>query len=234
MATWRWSGPGVLEARDGIKFEASALPFLVDGWGKVQKLPYREGQHVFESDRQAFGYILEVAKRDLQYYGRKDERMTCFGYKQQANFLLMEKVRQCADDLEYERLRQHWDTVNRPKYVDFKWSPKQYEAIKLIDERLAYDDEEEKAQSKRFMYIAGAPGSGKSAVILEAAIRAARNGMRVLIVCPTGQLVHAFKSKLPEFDGVERIQVDTMHGVLKYKRPTDDKKVQHPVSPSAY
>ena len=232
MATWRWSGPGVLEARDGIKFAETALPFLVDDMGKVQKLPYREGQHVFESDRQAFGYILEVAKRDLQYYGRKDERMTCFGYKQQANFLLMEKVRQCADDLEYERLRQHWDTVNRPKYVDFKWSPKQYEAIKLIDERLAYDDEEEKAQSKRFMYIAGAPGSGKSAVILEAAIRAARNGMRVLIVCPTGQLVHAFKSKLPEFDGVERIQVDTMHGVLKYKRPTDDKKVQH-AGPSA-
>ena len=30
----------------------------------------------------------------------------------------------------------------------------------------------------------------------------------------------------------ERIQVDTMHGVLKYKRPTDDTKVQH-AGPSA-
>ena len=77
------------------------------------------------------------------------------------------------------------------------------------------------------MYIAGSPGSGKSACILEAALRACRKGMRVLIVCPTGQLVHAFKSMLPEVDGVELIQVDTMHGVLKYKRPTEDKKVQH-------
>ena len=49
----------------------------------------------------------------------------------------------------------------------------------------------------------------------------------MLIVCPTGQLVHAFKSMLPEVDGVELIQVDTMHGVLKYKLPTEDKKVQH-------
>ncbi len=137
------------------------------------------------------------------------------------------EVCQCTDELEYEQLRQHWDTVNRPKYRDFKWSTNQYEALKLIDERLAYEDEQEKKESKRFMYIAGSPGSGKSACILEAALRACRKGMRVLIVCPTGQLVHAFKSMLPEVDGVELIQVDTMHGVLKYKRPTEDKKVQH-------
>ena len=37
---------------------------------------------------------------------------------------------------------------------------------------LAYEDEQEKQGSKRFMYIAGSPGSGKSACILEAALRA--------------------------------------------------------------
>ena len=63
------------------------------------------------------------------------------------------------------------------------------------------------------------PGSGKSAVLLEVAVRAARGGIRVLIVCPIGQLVHSFKSQVPELDGVEHIQIDTIHGVLRYKRP---------------
>ena len=49
--------------------------------------------------------------------------------------------------------------------------------------------------------------------------------VQVLIICPTGVLVHAFKSKLPEVEGVERITVDTIHGVLNYKRPGPDSKV---------
>ena len=202
LCSWQWCESGIIEARDGVKFYVTALPFTIDGTGKVKRLQYHAEQAVFASDEEAFEWILEVASRDLQYYGRRDDRLRCFKYKQQANFLLMQKVSRCTDDLEYEQLRQHWDTVNRPKYRDFKWSTNQYEALKLIDERLAYDDEEEKAKSTRFMYIAGSPGSGKSACILEAALRACRNGMRVLIVCPTGQLVHSFKSQLPEVDGV--------------------------------
>ena len=61
--------------------------------------------------------------------------------------------------------------------------------------------------------------------MLEIAIRAARKGLRVLIVCPTGTNVYVFKSQLPEFDGVEKIAVDTIQGVLKYKRPGADSNV---------
>ena len=45
----------------------------------------------------------------------------------------------------------------------------------------------------------------------------------MLIVCPTGALVCSLKEWLPEFDGVERIHVDTIHSVLKYKRDRDNK-----------
>ena len=45
------------------------------------------------------------------------------------------------------------------------------------------------------------------------------------IVCPTGTLVYAFKSRLPDVEGIENIQVDTIHGLLKYKRPGPDQKV---------
>ena len=49
--------------------------------------------------------------------------------------------------------------------------------------------------------------------------------MRVLIVCPTGYLVHQYKSKLPDIDGIENIRVDTIQGVLNYKRAGADSKV---------
>ena len=36
--------------------------------------------------------------------------------KQEAAMLLLLRVRSCADDAEYEMLRQQWDSVNRPQY----------------------------------------------------------------------------------------------------------------------
>ena len=42
-----------------------------------------------------------------------------------------------------------------------------------------------------------------------------------MIICPTGALVTALKLLLPEFDGVDRIHVDTIHGILKYTRAKD-------------
>jgi hypothetical protein len=82
------------------------------------------------------------------------------------------------------------------------------------------------------LYIRGDPGSGKSAVLLEAAIRAAKSGLTVLIVCPTGALVTALKLLLPDFDGVDRIHVDTIHSVLKYKRQKEKEVSWTP--PSAF
>ena len=35
----------------------------------------------------------------------------------------------------------------------------------------------------------------------------------------------SFKAQLPECDGIENVQIDTIHGVLKYKRPGADGKV---------
>ena len=139
--------------------------------------------------------------------------------------LLLQRVRDSADDAEYEMLRQRWDTVNRAQYAPRTWSPKQEDVIGAAAYALSLDDEEEKKRHKRYLYVKGGPGSGKSAVLLELAVRAAKAGNRVLIVCPTGQLVHSFKCQLPEVDGIENVQVDTIHGILRYKRKGADGKV---------
>ena len=111
-----------------------------------------------------------------------------------------------------------------------KWHPKQQDVLDRIKERTTIDDEEVKKTTLRFLYVKGKPGSGKTAVLIEGAVRAAKDGLTVLIVCPTGALVCALKELLPEFDGVERIHVDTIHSVLKYKRDRDNKVEFVPLS----
>ena len=95
----------------------------------------------------------------------------------------------------------------------------------LVDAAVSHEDEESLQNIRRFLFLAGPPGSGKSAIVLEAAIRCAKKGPRVLMVCPTGTNVYNFKSQLPDFDGVDRIGVDTIQGVLGYKRPGADSAV---------
>ena len=140
--------------------------------------------------------------------------------------LLLLRVRSCADDAEYEMLRQQWDSVNRPQYQRRTWSPRQEEALGAVAYAVSLEDEEQKRQHQRCLFVSGGPGSGKSAVLLEMAVRSSKGGLRVLIVCPTGQLVHSFKSQLPDVEGIENVQVDTIHGVLGYKRKGADEKVQ--------
>ena len=150
-----------------------------------------------------------------------------FQYKQEALYLLFGRVRRCRDDHEFEMYRQSWDTLVYAPYKPKKWHRKQQDALDCIRDRTTIDDEEVKKKQRlaqrRFLYLKGRPGSGKTAVLIEAAVRAAKDGLTVLIVCPTGALVCSLKELLPEFDGVERIHIDTIHAVLKYKRDRDNK-----------
>ena len=146
--------------------------------------------------------------------------------KQQADLLLLLRVRHCSSDEEYRMLRAQWDCINRPGYVRKTWSVRQQEVLGAVVYFISLDDEEARRAHSRCLFVSGGPGSGKSAVLLEVCIRCVQAGLRVLIVCPTGQLVYSFKSQLPDVEGIENVQVDTIHGVLKYKRQGADQKVQ--------
>lgn len=63
--------------------------------------------------------------------------------------------------------RQSWDILNRPKYQAKKWSDKQQKVLDFVEKGVSYDDEEEKHQCLRWLYIKGPLGSGKSALLLE-------------------------------------------------------------------
>ena len=226
LRSWRWhDDKHVFTTSHGGLHHLDALPLLIDGAGDIHRLSaHVPGDAVFSGDEAVFNYMVGLAKRDLQYRGFRDGRIACFQHKQEANFLLHLRVQRCVDHHEYAKLRQDWDTINRPKYRRFTWGVQQQAALDLVSAGYGHDDEEARRLSYRFLYINGEPGSGKSAVLLECAIQACVH-VSVLIVCPTGMLVNAFKSKLPDITGIDNITIDTIQGVLNYKRPGADSKV---------
>jgi len=227
LTAWRHGADGVIQTDTGVRFKASALPIVVDERGRLRELtPTAEGDPVFENSYQAHRYLLGSLRRDLQYRGYRDERVTCFELRHEALHLLHERVERATDEHVYRRLRQEWDSLTRPQRAEKTWSPEQQNVFKIIARGIGMDDEELRVFSKPFLYIGGDPGSGKTAVLLEAALRACARAVVVLIICPTGFLVHKYKALLPEMDGVENIRVDTIQGVLKYKRPGADGQVR--------
>ena len=227
LGSWVWREEGVVDTAFGCICETASLPLLLDDQGEPEALSRSgAGERVFQDEELAYRYIVRVASMDLEYDGSREDRVRNFQRKQDASMLLQRRIRSCRDDAEYVMLRQQWGSLNRPQHQRRTWSPRQEEVLGAVAYAVSLDDEHQKRQHRRRLFVSGDPGSGKSAVLLEIAIRCAKAGLRVLIVCPTGQLVHSFKSHLPEVDGIESVQVDTIHGVLRYKRRGPDEKVQ--------
>ena len=227
LLSWRW-GPrsGTVSTAKGFLFLVEALPLRISDDGAIMPLgEYACGGAVFASAAEAFRYLVAIASRDLQFRGMRDERVGTFLTKQEAWLLLYFRVIKCPDPHELAYLHQSWDHLVRPEYRDLQWSSKQREALSLIAKGVSLDDEEQRHNSRRWLYLGGAPGCGKTAVLLAAAIAACKH-VGVLIVCPTGCLVHSFKARLPDIEGIENVSVDTIQGVLKYKRPGADSKVR--------
>ena len=91
---------------------------------------------------------------------------------------------------------------------------------------------EEVRYRKRWLFVSGGSGSGKSAVLRELGVRSAKARSRVLIVCPTGQPAQSFKFQLSEVDGTENVQVGSVNGALRHKCEWPDENAQR-APPSA-
>ena len=165
-----------METTFGCIFDTASLPLLLDAQGEPQALSCSgAGERVFQDEEQAYGYIVRLASKDLEYRGFREDRVANFQRKQDASMLLQRRVRNCRDDAEYFMLRQQWDSVNRPQHQRRTWSPRQEEVLGAVAYAVSLDDEEQKRQHQRCLFVSGGPGSGKSAVLLELAVRARRH-----------------------------------------------------------
>ena len=113
-----------------------------------------------------------------------------------------------SEPLERPRRLAEWNRVHTAAMTARKWSAGQQEAMDRIRAGLRVADANAMLGASRWLYLSGEPGAGKSEVIVHAAVEAATAGYHVLILCPTGTLVHSYKDRLPE---VDNIVVETLH-----------------------
>jgi len=107
-----------------------------------------------------------------------------------------------------------------------KWLDTQLEFLDIVADNINVKDSGEMHDLRnRFMHITGGPGTGKTEAIIHAAYRAAENGARVFILCPTGALVHAYKERLPPTD---QIVVETLHAGFSIARKADSQTYAPP------
>ena len=111
-----------------------------------------------------------------------------------------------------------WRRVHHASISERTWSEEQREALDAIRDGLNVDDANAMLDSQRLLHIAGDPGSGKSEVLIHAAVAAAEAGLCVNILCPTGALVHSYRDRLPSSP---RIVVETVHSGFQISRKAD-------------
>jgi hypothetical protein len=102
--------------------------------------------------------------------------------------------------------------------VETEWSIDQEKALLAIAEGVQQDDADTPDFLTRCFHLSGRPGFGKSEVIIHAALGASQKGGQVLILCPTGTLVHVYRDRLGDMNGVT---VDTIHSAFQFCRNAD-------------
>ena len=97
LNSWTWTeDSGVIKASKDLTFRVDCLPLRISDGGEVLAVSeYIAGRPVFQSDRETFEFMVSLSMRDLQYRGLRNERVSCYEHKQEANFLLYHRVLRC-------------------------------------------------------------------------------------------------------------------------------------------
>ena len=217
----------------GASYAVDAFPLWFDGE------PAISGRRLFALPDGAFHhsaayeYLHRCMQRDLALRVGP-ERCETFGYRLKAVSLLHSHIYGAIHEDGGARRRAtvaEWQALRPVHLTPRDWSQEQKAGLDAIAAGVNISDENALVHAavngRRFLYISGEPGSGKSEMLIHAAVAAAEQGISVLILCPTGALVHAYKDRLPES---ALITVETIHSgfaifrkydkVVEYNAPT--------------
>jgi len=177
-----------------------------------------EGSLLFPQDEYvtAFRYMSACLDDDMMDRTPSRSRALTLQLRLRALFRLYRHVEYPAEQRAL-KIRD-WARVHHVSISERSWSAEQQEALDAISEGLRVDDANAIRELQRLLHLAGDPGSGKSEVLVHAAVRAADEGLHVNILCPTGALVHAYRDRLPASD---RIVVETIHSGFQISRKAD-------------
>ena len=79
LSSWSWRGEGLVVSSGGCLVSTASLPLLIDEHGEVRPLgEFELGRPVFRNSIDACRYLLDIASRDLEYRGFRDDRVANF------------------------------------------------------------------------------------------------------------------------------------------------------------
>jgi len=167
----------------------------------------------------AYNYLKACVVRDLETR-MGPARVDTFCYRLQALAKFYEHIygRLVVDPIALRDELRAWSATKTITLADRQWSDEQRQALDAIEQGIGISDENVLRQSSQRLFISGEPGAGKSEMLIHAAAKAAVAGLYVLILCPTGALVHSYRDRLPE---TPHIVVETIHSGMAIYRTYD-------------
>ena len=150
----------------------------------LQSMPIDERRLVFGTRRAALDYLIESITQDLRIRVNPG-RATSFRLRMESIDAFYSHLERCRADpacipsiyqhLTYAEYVSSWNdkqTVGRP---DFRWSAEQREVLDARER--GTDREDANVEVEQLLYVQGDPGAGKTEVLCEAAMRAAKKGL---------------------------------------------------------
>ena len=172
-------------------------------------LPIRSGcTAIFRTRADALDYIDEVLFRELTIRSMLQDRTESARCRLQASYCLATGV-VAPDD------RALWNRTASGTIKEVTLSDDQQKAMGYWVRHFDVSSAEDHLKSIREIHIVGKPGSGKTELFVQFCAHAIANRLRVLILCPTGQLVATYRQRLPDCDF---IRIETIHAGLAIYR----------------
>ena len=141
-------------------------------------------------DYTALGKIKVMMYCDLNYRSLKRDRVETAIQRLDAAYHL-------ATGTLYED-KTLWNTVPRGTIAAVTLSPEQQRAMDFYLRFAECGNMEQHLNTIREIYIVGRPGSGITALFVQMVAAGITMRHRVLILCPTGQLVASYRQRLQE------------------------------------
>ena len=155
--------------------------------------------------------LLRETCADLRLRGLGRSRIRTFSARVRACALLLAATQR--GDVSAES----WSAKRCAAMPERTWSPEQSEVLQAVEAGMGICDANV-APNSRILQVTGGPGTGKTEVIIQCALDAARHGARVLVACPIGPLVTTYRQRLPADGG---IVVETIHSSFRITRKAD-------------
>ena len=166
------------------------------------------GSTIFGSRADALGYIEQLLVAELTVRSLLLSRVDTAKTRLRASYVLATGTVAPGD-------RALWNKTASGTIKEVTLSEDQQKAMEYWKRHFDVSSAEDHLKSIREIHIVGKPGSGKTELFVQFCAHAVANRLRFLILCPTGQLVAAYRQRLPD---TEFIRNETVHAGMTIYR----------------